>query len=35
MKHTDHAAGADKKALLAAMEGHITAHTEWTGTYER
>ena len=29
------AAGADKKALLAAMEGHILGQAEWVGTYER
>lgn len=28
-------AGADKKTLLAAMEGHIVAQAEWVGTYER
>ena len=29
------AAGADKKTLLAAMEGHILVQAEWVGTYER
>ncbi len=29
------AAGADKKTLLSAMEGHILAQAEWVGTYER
>ena len=28
-------AGADKKTLLTAMEGHIIAQAEWVGTYER
>ena len=29
------AAGADKKTLLAALEGHVVAQAEWVGTYER
>lgn len=29
------AAGADKKALLAAIEGHVLAEAELIGTYER
>jgi len=29
------APGADKKTLLAAIEGHIAAQAEWVGTYER
>lgn len=29
------AAGANKKTLLAAMEGHIVAQAELVGTYER
>ena len=28
-------AGADKKTLLAAMEGRIVAQAEWVGTFER
>ncbi|MGE0707553.1 MAG: hypothetical protein AB7N76_10585 [Planctomycetota bacterium] len=29
------APGAEKKALLAAMEGHVLGQGELTGTYER